>query len=82
MKNFWFKRISGQIKVKVIGIGVERLLNYLIKNNVVIWNVHRIDDKTVVFYMFIADLSHLRKAVHHHRVKVRFIKRAVFRFSL
>lgn len=82
MKNLWFKRLFGSITVKLIGIGGERIINELIRHHVVIWNVKKLQEGELKFQMFIKDVSHLRKAVRIHRVKVRFIKRGGFPYWL
>lgn len=78
MKNLWFKRLLGSVTVKLIGIGGERIINELIRQRIIIWNVKRISDNEITFQMFIKDIRSLRQALRINRVKVRFIKRAGF----
>ncbi|NCU18473.1 sporulation protein YqfD [Pallidibacillus pasinlerensis] len=78
MKNLWFKRLLGSVTVKLIGISGERIINELIRQRLVIWNVKRMSKNEIIFQMFIKDIRSLRQAIRTHRVKVRFIKRAGF----
>ena len=82
MKNLWFKRLSGHVRVRIIGTGAERFINKLIRENVQIWHVKRIEANIVSFRMFISDIPVLRKAVHYNRVKVRFEQRSGLPFIM
>lgn len=82
MKNLWLGKVAGHITVKIEGKGLERLINKLIREKVRIWNVKRHNEELITFQMFIKDVTYLREAVHYHRVKVRFIKKAGLPFYI
>lgn len=75
MKNQWTTRLMGYVKIKIEGKSAERLLNRLIRENVSIWNVKRVDTKTLHFSMKLSDITYLRKAARNSGNKVRFIGR-------
>lgn len=74
MKNQWTNYFTGYVKVKAIGKGTERLINQLTRQGVTIWNVKRVGNEVLVFYMEISDISKLRQIIRKSDCKVTFVK--------
>ncbi|WAA11497.1 sporulation protein YqfD [Fervidibacillus halotolerans] len=75
MKNRWLKNVFGYVTVQLIGDGIERFVNRLIKDQVPLWNMKREDEHSITFQMSIQHIPFLKKAVRHHRLKIRFIEK-------
>ncbi|WP_062357005.1 sporulation protein YqfD [Bacillus kwashiorkori] len=82
MKNLWVRKLAGHITVKITGNGVERFINKLIREKIVIWNVKRLDYEAVTFQMFVKDFQKLREAKRYHPVKIAFVEKAGFPYFL
>lgn len=80
MKNQWIYYFTGIITVKVTGKGLERLLNVLIRNDIVIWNIKRHGAHTVTFQVKLKDAFKLRHFVRGSECKLSFLKRTGFPF--
>jgi similar to stage IV sporulation protein len=76
MKNQWIEFYSGIVTVKVTGKGIERLINSLTRDGIVIWQVKRNGTDSIIFKMKLTEVKELRK---HRRnfpdCKVRFLQR-------
>jgi similar to stage IV sporulation protein len=72
MKNFWLTFFGGIVEVKIIGTGVERLVNRLSKIGVAIFQFKKIDKEISLFEMRLSDVGHLRKMVRGQALKVTF----------
>jgi similar to stage IV sporulation protein len=76
MKNQWIEFLSGKVTVRVSGRGIERFLNVLIRNGLIIWNVKRHGTETVTFTMRLADALKIRKYAREKECSITFLKRA------
>jgi similar to stage IV sporulation protein len=74
LKNHWLTFFTGKILVKVEGKGLERVLNALTRLNISIWQVKRVGTETVIFYISLKDIHHLRRALRNFDCRVSFIK--------
>lgn len=75
MKNQWTSFYSGSVKVKVNGLHIERFLNDLVTQHIQIWNMKRVDERTVVFTISLRKVNKLRFILRHHDCKVTFLRR-------
>lgn len=76
MKNQWIEFISGKVTVKVTGRGIERFLNVLIRNGLVVWNVKRHGTETITFTMRLQDALKIRRYARERECSITFLKRA------
>ncbi|HWO77687.1 MAG TPA: sporulation protein YqfD [Bacillus sp. (in: firmicutes)] len=82
MKNQWIHFFLGYVTVKVTGKGIERFLNRLSRQGILIWNARRLDQDTVTFQVALNKLYPLRRAVRKSNLSVRFIDKHGFPFLL
>lgn len=75
MKNHWVNSITGSVRVKISGKGLERFINHLTRENVTIWDVRQLGTSTIAFYMLLKDVPNVREIVRHHQVKITFLDR-------
>ena len=75
MKNHWTNKFTGYIKVQVKGRGKERIINKMLKDDILIWDAKNMGTETVVFYMRLQDVPELRDAVRNSGCKVSFLER-------
>ncbi|MGL5693505.1 MAG: sporulation protein YqfD [Peptostreptococcaceae bacterium] len=81
--------IRGYYVITVEGIGTERFLNYLIRNNIHVYNVTRISDTKIQFHIDREDMKNLRKAYRgsNFDIKVKqksgvpFIAKRIYRYK-
>ncbi|MEH7010106.1 sporulation protein YqfD [Neobacillus niacini] len=76
MKNQWIEFISGKVTVKVSGKGVERFINVLIRNGLIVWNVKRHGTETITFTMRLKDALKIRHYARERECSISFLKRA------
>jgi similar to stage IV sporulation protein len=76
MKNQWIEFISGKVTVKVSGRGIERFLNVLIRNGLIVWNVKRHGTETITFTMRLQDALRIRHYARERDCSITFLKRA------
>lgn len=82
MRNHWIYFYTGIVTVKVSGRGLERLLNDLTRNDILIWNVKKHGTETLTFRMSLKDISAFRTIVRHSGCKIDFINRTGLPFLL
>jgi similar to stage IV sporulation protein len=75
MKNLWIEFFGGIITVETRGKGIERLINTLTRNGILIWNVKRHGSESVTFKIKLNDVKKIRKAVKDSNCKVKFLRR-------
>ncbi|WP_163101902.1 sporulation protein YqfD [Peribacillus alkalitolerans] len=75
MKNHWINFFSGYVQVKALGIGIERFINEMVRRNIPIWNVKRVGNEIVIFYISLKDIHKLRAIVRKSDCKVTFKQR-------
>ncbi|WP_428909169.1 sporulation protein YqfD [Niallia sp. Krafla_26] len=75
MKNRWITFFTGIISVRITGKGLERYINTLIKNGLLIWSVRRNGIQSLTFKMKLNDLSKLRELSRGSGIKIEFIKK-------
>ncbi|MED5050885.1 sporulation protein YqfD [Anoxybacillus sp. PDR2] len=73
MKNKWMNFLSGSVKVKVQGKGIERFVNKCLRNGIHIWNVKKQDEHTATFFIFLKDVPAMRVMVRKSGCKLFFI---------
>ncbi|MCM3586289.1 sporulation protein YqfD [Mesobacillus maritimus] len=76
MKNQWISGLVGIVRVKVTGKGVERFLNQLTRNEILIWNVKRHGTEAITFQIKLSDVKKVRGPARQSECKIRFIERA------
>jgi similar to stage IV sporulation protein len=76
MKNQWIEFISGKVTVKVSGRGIERFINVLIRNGLIVWNVKRHGTETITFTMRLQDALKIRRYARERDCSITFLKRA------
>ena len=75
MKNFWLTFFGGIVEVKIVGTGIERLVNRLCKIGVAVFQFKKIDKEISLFKMRLSDVGHLRKMVRGQALKVTFTRK-------
>ena len=80
MKNQWTTFFGGFVEVKVTGQLVEIFINELVRRNIKITEVRRIDENTIVFSMPLGDVRRMRVTLRKYPCKVTFLKRSGFPF--
>ncbi|PEA85131.1 sporulation protein YqfD [Bacillus pseudomycoides] len=80
MKNQWFTRWLGYVKVRIEGRGAERFINECVRRNLVVWDVKKIAEDTLVFCMLLRDVKRLRPIYRKNECKLYFIGRFGFPF--
>ncbi|MBO1626491.1 sporulation protein YqfD [Bacillus arachidis] len=80
MKNQWFTRWVGYVKVRIEGRGAERFINECVRRNLVVWDVKKIAEDTLVFFMLLRDVKRLRPIYRKNECKLYFIGRFGFPF--
>lgn len=81
--------IRGYYVITVEGIGTERFLNHIIRNNIHVYNVTRINETKLQFYIDREDMKNLRKAYRgsNFDIKVKqksgipFIAKKIYRYK-
>lgn len=73
MKNKWLNFLSGSVKVKVQGRGVERFINACLRNGIFVWNVKKHGEDVATFFILLKDVSHMRVVVRKSGCKIFFI---------
>lgn len=63
--------IRGYYVITVEGIGTERFLNYLIRNNIKVFNVTRISDTKIQFYVDREDIKDFKKAYRGNDFQIK-----------
>lgn len=80
MKNKWIYFYSGFVKVKITGVGTERLINQLTRKDFIIWNVKRVGSDALTFYIQLKDVHKLRITARKSECKIVFLQRTGFPF--
>jgi len=76
MKNGWIEFLFGKVTVKVSGRGIERFLNILTRNGLLIWNVRRHGTETITFKMRLKDALIIRKFARKSGCRIAFLQRS------
>jgi similar to stage IV sporulation protein len=76
MNSNWLTNIiNGSIKVRASGKLLSNMLNQLNRAEVSLWNVQKISDDTVIFFINLKDYRYLRKIAKQTNSKVRIIEK-------
>lgn len=75
MRNHWINYYSGIVTVKVTGKGLERFINSLTKNEILIWNVKRHGTHTLTFKVKLEDAKRMRHVARDSDCKIEFLRR-------
>jgi similar to stage IV sporulation protein len=73
MKNHWTIFFGGQVKIKVVGTGIERFINECVRQNINIWEVKRHPDSSITGSLPLKDLHKLRRIVRKSDCKLSFV---------
>jgi similar to stage IV sporulation protein len=73
MKNQWLNFLSGSVRVKVQGRGVERFINACLRNGIFVWNVKKHSEDVATFFIFLKDVPNVRIVVRKSGYKLYFI---------
>lgn len=82
MRNHWIYFYWGIVTVKATGTGLERFINRLTRNGVLIWDVKKHGLETMTFKMSLKDMKELKQAVRNSGCKVKFLKRTGLPFLI
>lgn len=80
MKNQWTTFFGGFVEVKLTGQLVEIFINELVRRNIKVTEVKRIDENTIIFSMPLGDVGKMRETLRKYPCKVTFLKRSGFPF--
>ncbi|ASI85412.1 sporulation protein YqfD [Bacillus cereus] len=80
MKNKWFIKWLGYVKVRIEGRGAERFVNECVRRNLLVWDVKKIADETLVFCMLLRDVKKIKPIYRKNECKLYFIGRYGFPF--
>ncbi|MGJ7035010.1 sporulation protein YqfD [Anoxybacillus eryuanensis] len=75
MKNEWMYRVAGNLRIRIVGKGLERLLNEFTRRGIYVWNVRREDENSLTCYMFLRDIHHVRVAMRKSGCKLYVLER-------
>lgn len=75
MKNEWMYRASGNLRIRIVGKGLERLLNEFTRRGIYVWNVRREGENSLTCYMFLRDIRRVRAAMRKSGCKLYFLER-------
>lgn len=73
MKNRWTIFFSGHVKIKIMGKGIERLLNECVRKDILIWDLVRHLDSSVTFYTDLKNVHNIRRVIRKSGCKLSFI---------
>src|SRR3954471_144933 len=76
MKNQWIEFLYGKVTVKVTGKGIERFLNVLTRNGLLIWHVKRHGTETITFKMKLKDAKNIRLYARKSECSISFLRRS------
>ncbi|MGG1400503.1 sporulation protein YqfD [Bacillus salipaludis] len=76
MKNQWIEFLFGRVTVKVTGRGIERFLNVLSRNGLLVWNVKRHGTETITFKMRLQDALKIRRFARKSECSISFLQRS------
>ncbi|MDR7000422.1 sporulation protein YqfD [Neobacillus niacini] len=76
MKNQWIEFLFGRVTVKVSGRGIERFLNVLTRNGLLVWNVKRHGTETITFKMRLQDALKIRRFARKSECSISFLQRS------
>lgn len=73
MKNKWFIKWFGYVKVWIEGRGVEWFVNECVWRNLLVWDVKKIVDEMLVFCMLLCDVKKIKLIYRKNECKLYFI---------
>jgi similar to stage IV sporulation protein len=82
VKSTIFNRLRGYVAVDVRGGQLEKLLNALIQKQFAMWDIHRLDEHTVRFYIVIRDFFRMKPFLKETGSRVHVVERHGFPFLL
>ncbi|MGG0716444.1 sporulation protein YqfD [Robertmurraya massiliosenegalensis] len=82
MRNHWIYFYWGIVTIKVTGNGLERFLNRLTTNGILIWDVKKHGYEAMTFKMSLKDIKKLKSVVKNSGCKVTFLKRTGLPFLI
>lgn len=82
MNNLWTNYFAGYVKIKVTGKLIEPFLNECVRENVIIWNLKRIETNSITGYVLLNDVQKIRRIIRKSDCKLEFIGRKGMPFLL
>ncbi|WP_050615816.1 sporulation protein YqfD [Bacillus testis] len=82
MRNQWTNFYTGSVELKVTGTGIERFVNDLVRREIYLWDMKRLEDGSISFNMNIAHVHRMRRVLRRHPCKVAFMKRTGLPFLM
>lgn len=82
MRNQWIYFFSGVVTVRLSGRGLERLINNLTRNGILIWNVKKHGHESLSFKISLDDAKKIRPIVRNSDCKVQFVGRTGIPFLM
>lgn len=80
MKNKWTNFYTGKVEVKVTGRNVELFVNELVRKNIQIWELKRLNEETILFTVSLNSINSLRVVKRNYNCRVSFAKSGGFPF--
>jgi len=80
VKNQWTTFFRGFVEMRVTGALVEVFINELVRRNMKVTQVKRINENTIVFMIPLAQVGKMRVILRKYPCKVKFLKRGGFPF--
>lgn len=82
MKNKWFIKWLGYVKVRIEGRGAERFVNECVRRKLLVWDVKKIADETLVFCMLLRDVKKSNRFIEKMNVNYTLLGVTVFLFGI
>lgn len=82
MSKFWTKPLYGTVSVRIMGKYTELFINRCLEKGILIWNIRRISNDTIVLRMYLKDALMIRPILKECRCKIHFLNRKGLPFFL
>jgi len=82
MKNKWFIKWLGYVKVRIEGRGAERFVNECVRRKLLVWDVKKVADETLVFCMLLRDVKKIKPIYRRMNVNYILLDVTVFHFGI
>lgn len=68
-------RMSGNLRIRIVGKGLERLLNEFTRRGIYVWNVRREGEHSLTCYILLRDIRHVRVVMRKSGCKLYVLER-------
>ncbi|TCP32345.1 hypothetical protein EV207_101324 [Scopulibacillus darangshiensis] len=82
MKKNWNEAFFGHVNVTIKGRLPEQFINLCVKNGITIWDIKRIDDKSVSCSLLLSDIRKVKPVLKSTDCRIHFVDRKGFPFLL